>query len=311
MTKLARRGPSAERWVSIYLRRQQSAASKRAIVDSMRRVAVVTGRSVEDLPFGPSFTAVDYVSIRSGLMDWAERTGRPDLALSTKKLTLAHVRGVMRAVWMDNAIPTAAWHKLERAFEDKIRGRRLPRGHSLTKEEIKALLKTCESYPDPKGSMMRAIVLVGVGTGIRRGELCGLRVELVTEEAIVTRGKGDKENRSPLDATTSAELQSWLVTRAALPWNHAFVFATPTRGTRLSPGLLSRMVRRLSQDARLKAPIAPHDLRRTFATHMLRAGLPITVVQKLMHHEDEGTTARYDRSDDVALDEARKRVRVW
>ena len=53
------------------------------------------------------------------------------------------------------------------------------------------------------------------------------------------------------------------------------------RGRLVAPGITK--VRRLSLDARLKQPIGVHDLRRTFATHMLRAGLPITVVQKLMH----------------------------
>jgi 5-methylcytosine-specific restriction endonuclease McrA len=58
------------------------------------------------------------------------------------------------------------------------------------------------------------------------------------------------------------------------------------------------------EEVRLRAqvaPFAPHDLRRSFATHLFRAGKDIKIISKLMRHANIATTAGYDkRSDEEA-----------
>ncbi|GAC1437794.1 MAG: hypothetical protein NVSMB65_12120 [Chloroflexota bacterium] len=72
---------------------------------------------------------------------------------------------------------------------------------------------------------------------------------------------------------------------------------------------IRQIVAKLGQAAKLETPLAPHDLRHTFATALLdpaaygreRPPVPLTAVQDLLGHADPATTARYTRATPAAL----------
>lgn len=184
------------------------------------------------------------------------------------------------------AIPTDPSRRLTAPRGDG----RLP--HVLKAEELDVLLGDVPG-DDPIGRRDRAVVEVLYGSGLRVGELCGLRpadVDL-TRGQVRVWGKGAKQRQLPMSQASVEAVRAWVeAARAAM-----VTAATPAdalflnrRGHRLTP----RDVRRIL-DRRAASPTHPHALRHTYATHLLDGGADLRAVQELLGHEDLATTQLY------------------
>ena len=69
------------------------------------------------------------------------------------------------------------------------------------------------------------------------------------------------------------------------------------QGRRMSDQAVFSRIRLRRQQAGL-AHFSPHDLRRSYISHLLDAGVDIATVQKLAGHATVSTTCRYDRRGD-------------
>ena len=170
-------------------------------------------------------------------------------------------------------------------------GGRLPR--VLDQRELNGLLDGAapEDEPDWRRRRDDAVLELLYGSGLRVGELCGLRVSslsLATSSATVW-GKGAKERRVPLSEPAVRAMRRWLAVRAdVVPADCGDVLFGNERGHALT----TRDVRRIL-DRRSPSPTHPHALRHTFATHLLDGGADLRAVQELLGHEDVATTQRY------------------
>jgi integrase/recombinase XerC len=136
-----------------------------------------------------------------------------------------------------------------------------------------------------------AVLELLYGSGLRVGELCGLRTGSVDLDAAAATvwGKGGKERRVPISEPARAALRRWLAVRGeVLPADQGDVLFGNERGRQLSP----RDVRRII-DRRSPTPTHPHALRHSFATHLLDGGADLRAVQELLGHADVATTQRY------------------
>ena len=162
-----------------------------------------------------------------------------------------------------------------------------------------------------------AMVELLYGSGLRVGELIGLDVvasstakgwvDLQAAEAHVL-GKGSKRRTVPVGATALTALQRWLSLRGtssaqgaapvhATQANAANALFTGRYGTRLTAQSVWQRLKRRSQLAGLLAPVHPHMLRHSFASHVLQSSGDLRAVQELLGHANITTTQVYTRLD--------------
>jgi integrase/recombinase XerC len=154
----------------------------------------------------------------------------------------------------------------------------------------------------------RAILEMLYGCGIRNAELTGLNLDDIhwANDAILVRGKGQKQRYVPLGDAAAEALRAYLTERSAL-LDAAKGAATPAlfvnmqlRGlgksggqARLTTRSVGRIVKRIAILRGLSSDVHPHTLRHAFGTHLLEEGADLRAIQEMLGHERLSTTQRY------------------
>ncbi|MGA2671756.1 MAG: tyrosine-type recombinase/integrase [Terracidiphilus sp.] len=156
-----------------------------------------------------------------------------------------------------------------------------------------------------------AILELLYGCGIRNAELTGLNLEDIhwANEAILVRGKGQKQRYVPLGDAAAAAIRAYLGERAArlaaagktpaLETPALFLnlqlrgLGKPGGQARLTTRSVARIVKRIAILRGLSADVHPHTLRHAFGTHLLEEGADLRAIQELLGHERLSTTQRY------------------
>jgi integrase/recombinase XerD len=183
----------------------------------------------------------------------------------------------------------------------------------LTAEEIDALL----AAPDRTtwiGRRDRALLLVGVQTGLRVSELIGLRrcdIILGAGAHVRCEGKGRKQRSTPLRQEAAEVLAQWL---RECPAEQATPAFPSGRGGPLSRDAVERLVARHQHSAQQHCPslkrkrVTPHVLRHTAAMELLRHGIDRSVIALWLGHESVETTQIYLHADLRLKEEALAKV---
>jgi site-specific recombinase XerD len=171
-------------------------------------------------------------------------------------------------------------------------------------EVVAAMVGTCEKGTFC-GERDRAIFLCLLDTGVRAKELLDMDLGDVeiTGSILIRQGKGGKPRIVFLGKKSRRALRSYLRQRGdASP-----ALWVTDEGERLQyPGLRSIIVRR-AKLARVRAP-SPHDFRRAFALNMLRAGVDLITLSRLMGHASLAMLQRYLKQLPDDLREAHQRA---
>lgn len=171
-----------------------------------------------------------------------------------------------------------------------------------------------------------AILELLYGCGIRNAELTGLNLEDIhwANEAILIRGKGQKERYVPLGDAAAQALRAYMAERSArlAAAGDTKSYATPAlflnlqlRGlakpggeARLTTRSVGRIVKRIAILRGLSADVHPHTLRHAFGTHLLEEGADLRAIQELLGHERLSTTQRYTQLTTAKLTEVYDRT---
>ena len=155
-----------------------------------------------------------------------------------------------------------------------------------------------ERFLAAAGSDWKPMVLLALKTGLRRGELLALKWEDLDLKAgllIVKRSVWEKEEGTPksgkrreipLSASTVAMLQ------AQRHLKGPYVFCD-SAGKRLTASEIQKVVPSLCNKAGLSKRLSWHDLRHTFASHLVMKGRSLVEVQQLLGHSTVQMTMRY------------------
>lgn len=228
---------------------------------------------------------------RDDLVDFLAGLYRQKLESKSVARHLVSLRNFFRFAQVQGLLAVDPSMNLE---SPKIR-RSLP-GY-LRLEEVERLL----AQPDtktPLGLRDRAMLEVLYSAGLRVSELIGLRVSDLDTKVGCVRciGKGDKERIVPIGKKALSTVERYL--REARPKLIGKAPGSPTlfinrRGRALSRVGVWKILSAYGRRAGLRAPLTPHMLRHSFATHLLERGADLRSVQLMLGHADISTTQIY------------------
>jgi len=164
-------------------------------------------------------------------------------------------------------------------------GKRIPK--FLSELEIEYLREACQT------PMENALFEFMFSTGCRIGEVVKLNRNDINFHAnsVIVHGKGDKEREVYFNTRCSIWLKRYLDERDD---EDSCLFITERRpNRRMNIDNLRYIIKRISNRAEIKKSIYPHQLRHSYATHMINNGAPLEVIQSLLGHEKSETTKIY------------------
>ena len=264
--KIHRRYILFEDMAKLYLE-DYSRVNKRSYNDDCQRI----GRFIEEFK-GKTLREITVQDV--------ERL-KAKLAREVAPATVNRYLGVLKSLFTK----AIEWGKAESNPVKKVRlfKENNARVRYLTEEEETALMgEMPEEY--------RSIIIVALHTGMRRGELFGLRwqdVNFATGVITIPRAKHGEVRHIPMNDMARETLRS-LPSRL----RSEYVFASKV-GTALNP---QNFVNRVFGPAMNRAKVEDfrfHDLRHTFASRLVMAGVDLVTVKELMGHKDIRMTLRY------------------
>lgn len=171
---------------------------------------------------------------------------------------------------------------------------------TFSDDEVMRMLKfyKTNTFLDSRNKCLIATLL---DTGIRVHELCNLSIKDITETYIVILGKGNKYRVVPISPALKKimikyeRIRNSYLDRRSSSTNYYFISRT---GEQLTNETVQRIVRDVGIKVKVRDNIrcSPHTFRHTCAQSMLKNGLDIYTVSRILGHSDLSMTKRYLQS---------------
>jgi integrase/recombinase XerD len=142
----------------------------------------------------------------------------------------------------------------------------------------------------------RTILMTLYSTGVRRAELCRLKVSDIDSKRMMVRvvqGKGGIDREIPLSKKLLAALREYY--RWMRP--ETYLFPGTVNHSRADKPITAKVVwqavRQACTRAGIKKRVSPHTIRHCFATHLLESGADLRSIQMMLGHSDLEATTVY------------------
>jgi integrase/recombinase XerC len=172
---------------------------------------------------------------------------------------------------------------------------------ALTIEQVDALFAANSRRTDFLALRDQAILELLYASGMRASELVALTARQIDYRSRMIRvfGKGKKERLVPFSQTASAAMSRYAKElRPLLVAKHQGAdavesFFLSAHGKKLSDRALEYILVQVQDKTGYYYGLHPHELRHTFATHLLENGADLRLIQELLGHESLNTTQIY------------------
>ena len=308
---------------AVYVASLPAETGKRTQAQALRVIAKILNTDIDHLNWG-ALRHQHTMAIRARIaQSYSPATANKILSALRQTLKQARLLGQMTA------------EEYSRAIElEPVTGETLPAGRELSADEILALMTICQKDQNQNaGTRDAAIIGMMYAAGLRRNEVVNLDVNSYDPETgkLALTGKRNKQRMAYITNGAANALNDWRTIRGSEP-GALFVEVDKSgkiltkresmrvkpfrkirgveipnkkagqmiyRGGAITSQAIYNMLSKRAQEAGIKN-FSPHDMRRTFISHLLDAGADIMTVSKMAGHANIQTTARYDRRPEEA-----------
>jgi site-specific recombinase XerD len=173
-------------------------------------------------------------------------------------------------------------------FEIPRPKRQLQNPNFFNQDEIAQLIKLTGNVKH------KTMLMLAYSTGMRVSEVINLKVWNVDSQRMqikIVQSKGKKDRMVALSPILLVMLREYY--KMYKPDPKGYLFCGQNAGEPYSSRSMQLVLREAKQRAGIIKPGSVHALRHSFATHLLDNGIDVTMIMKLLGHNDIKTTLRY------------------
>ena len=297
MSNVSLLGPWVRRFLMEHMVSERNLArnTQRSYRDTLRLLLPAIARRARKPVDRLAVTDISADRLRQFLSELEEKRG---CAIATRNQRLAAIHALARFIGL-HAPELVEWSGQVRTVPFKKAPKSLI--IYLEKAEMDALLDAPD-LTTAQGIRDHAVLQFLYNAGARADEAAQVRIGDLTlpqvperdQASVVIRGKGNKQRLCPLWTSTVNELVPLIGDRAES--EHVFL---NRRGQPLTRFGIHALVERYAAKVAAKMPsvakkrVSPHTIRRTTATHLLRAGNDINTIRAWLGHVSVDTTQEY------------------
>ena len=168
-------------------------------------------------------------------------------------------------------------------------------------EQVEELFNANAARTDELAKRDQAILELLYASGMRASELVSFSFSQIDyrSRVILVYGKGKKERNVPFGVNAEKAMKSYFnETRPTLLARNESKtkpreFFLNSRGAKLTVRGLEYILKSIEEKTGIFLGLHPHELRHTFATHLLEGGADLRLIQELLGHESIDTTQVY------------------
>jgi integrase/recombinase XerD len=158
----------------------------------------------------------------------------------------------------------------------------------FSQDEIAAIIKSVINLKH------KTMLMLAYSAGLRVGEVVTLKTNAIDSSRMtifISAAKGKKDRVVALSPVLLVMLREYA--KKYKPDKKGYLFAGEKQGMPYSSRSLQEVLQAAKKKAGVIRPGSIHSLRHSFATHLVDKGTDVTMIQKLLGHNDLRTTLKY------------------